>query len=498
MEENFRKEVRNMSKENEFEVMSFIEKQKGDTQDKEPSSTEGEEERFNETCELVGNILSALEKEESKAKPNLILDRQKRALLGYEEEIIYYKNQIKDIVKQRGLANAWHPAWYQSIHDAIYNEIFGFAGLTEWIEGRTEELANSSTAKTIGNRIYFMVNGEMIMQPQKLSRQRRKQLRTALLLATPEKRAQEVYHEVYLLDGTRVTMYNEGLAKHDQDSIVYRKFFVKNYTFDEQAARHTIPEGGIPLFKSMVDIGYNIAIIGAVKTSKTTWLTTWQSYEDPKLEGVMIETDPEIPLHIIMPKAAIMQFVPREEDLPFVVKKIMRSDADYIIMAEARDGIALGTAVKAANKGTSRVKMTFHTKDALDFCYDVADEIVKTDGGNLGTTITKVAKSFQYIFQFIQLADKSKKRLKAVWEIRYDLKKRQITMHQICKYDYEKDNWSWAYDIGSDQRSIGYEQNTEALSEFESTLKRLAKEFPMEEDNIYIPSYDHLIRGGMA
>ncbi len=84
------------------------------------------------------------------------------------------------------------------------------------------------------------------------------------------------------------------------------------------------------------------------------------------------------------------------------------------------DGVALNIAVKIANKGTRRVKMTFHCSDTMDFCYDVADEIVKSYGGSLYSTILKVAKSFQFVFQFVQLKDKSQKRLKSIYEIEYD------------------------------------------------------------------------------
>lgn len=196
-----------------------------------------------------------------------------------------------------------------------------------------------------------------------------------------------------------------------------------------------------------------------------------------------------------------MQFVPNEEEFPLVVKKILRSDADYIIMAEARDGIALNTAVKAANKGTRRVKITFHTTDAVDFCYDVANEINSIYHSDLGTTIAKVAKSFHYLFQMVQLEDKSQKRLKAIWEIRYDMDERKISMHLICKYNIEKNCWAWVYDIGEDKRELGIEEHKNAFAEFEKELKALAKEFPLQRKgahsgNAFYPAYNAFINGG--
>lgn len=479
----------------EFDIIRYVE-EKG--KQKIPVEEQNSPEKmkvFETHCQMIKQELDEIEKKESAGKEETILNRQRKAILGFEKEVRYYKNLIQDIVHQSSFKDQWYPSWYSNMSDAVYNEILGFAGLAEWIENRTPELADSSSAKVIGDRIYFMISGEMVLQPQKISTERRKQLKAALLLATPEKRAKEVYHEVYLQDGSRVTLYNEGLTKAGQESIVIRKFLVKEYNFEQQAERHTIPQEAIPLFTAMVEIGFNVAFIGPVRSAKTTFLTTWQKYEDPKLEGVIVESDPEIPLHLIMPSAPILQFVPSDEDFPLVVKRIMRSDADYIIMAEARDGIALNTAVQAANKGTRRTKITFHSSDALDFCFDVATEIIKTYGGDLSSTITKVAKSFQYIFQMVQLPDKSKKRLKAIWEIRYDLKKRQITMHRICKYDFQKDDWTWANTIGEDKKEIGMEENKDALRAFENTLKQLAQSQPMKEESPFVPFYDQLIRG---
>lgn len=91
--------------------------------------------------------------------------------------------------------------------------------------------------------------------------------------------------------------------KEDQDAIIFRRYVVPSYSFEEQAARGTIPNAAIPLFVSMVEIGWNIAFCGAVRSAKTTFLSTWQSYENPCLEGVMVETDPEIPLHRLMKDA---------------------------------------------------------------------------------------------------------------------------------------------------------------------------------------------------
>ena len=449
--------------------------------------------RFEDICGAVKDYFQSEwdhEPGDKEDKYSKLLDRQKNAIIGYEKEVSFFKDKINDYLRANNLLNEWHPDHYISLIDAIYEENWGLAGIAQW-----KYMKESSSAKIIGHRIYFL-KGKQILQKQKISSERVHQLITALLLRDPKLRIDKNYAEVYMLDGTRITIFLDGLAK--QTAIVFRKYIVPNLSFEEQAKRKTIPEDSIHMFKAMVGVGFNVAFTGPVRTAKTTFLQTWQLHEDPSLEGLMVETDPEIPLHTLMPDAPIIQLLADGADLEGIVKSIMRSDADYIIIAEARDGIALNIAVKVANKGTRRVKITFHTTDTIDFCYDIADEIQKIYGGSVYSHIIKVAKSFQYVFQFVQLKNKSQKRLKGIYEIRYEPIDHRISVHQICKYRNKTDDWVFAYDIGKDKELIGEEEDPGAFQIFKAELKRLAEKYPYpdDEDHTFYPAYDHLRKGG--
>jgi pilus assembly protein CpaF len=169
-----------------------------------------------------------------------------------------------------------------------------------------------------------------------------------------------------------------------------------------------------------------------------------------------------------------LQLIADNEKLKHLSKNLLRSDADYFILAEARDGIALDTAVKIASKGTRRMKITFHTRDPLDFCYDVASEIVKSLGGNLDSTAGKVASSFDYIFHFVQLKNKNQKRLKSIYELGLDRNTREISMKEICRYDYRSDDWRWEYAASEEKMAVGEEEDAEMLEVFLNELKTLS------------------------
>jgi pilus assembly protein CpaF len=409
--------------------------------------------------------------EEGRESVESALTIQKKAIIGYEKEVAYFLSRIREYIIKHGYEATPYPDWYTSLEDGIYHEIWGMAGIAEWF---SPQYINSSSAKIIGDRIYYLADGQMKLMPQKISKERREQLIRAFLLLTPEERLDKDFHEIYLLDGTRVTIFGGAMSKKGQDSIILRRYIIPTYDFEEQARRGTIPKEAISLFSSMASVGFNVAFTGAVRSAKTTFLSTWQSYEDGNLEGVMVETDPEIPLHKLMPEAPILQLIADNDKMKTISKNLLRSDADYFILAEARDGVALDTAIRIASKGTKRMKITFHTREPLDFPYDVASEIVKSVGGDLDATAKKVASSFDYIFHFVQLKTKNKKRLKSIHEMTFYRLTGRFSLKQICSYYYKNDCWTWSYIMSKDKHVLGEEENPEKFQLFIKELEKLS------------------------
>lgn len=481
----------------DFDIAKFIDSKTYSAIDQKQNPT-GNLESFSELCDDIKLRLDAIDNKE--LTEDAALKRKRSAIIGEKREVQYYKGKIKDILDEIGQKRAWYPPWYSSLEDAVYNEILGYAGINEWVQGKTETLKNSSSCKIIGDRIYFLINGVLELQPQKISAKRRGQLKETLLLPDPTKNRAESYHEVYLNNGTRVAIYNDnGMTKKGQDCIVLRKYTVNVFTFEKQAELHTIPEESIPLFKSLVAISVNIAFTGPVRCAKTTFMTTYQSYENRKKEGVMIEKDPEIPLHEIMPDAPIMQFVPSEENVDAVISYAKRADGKYVILGEAKDGKYLNLAVECANMGTFGSKLTFHSSVTKNFVYDVAVKIIRECGGDLMATMINVAQSFHYVANFCSLPDdESKKRLKGIWEIRFNEETLDITMHQICKYRVLSDDWVWAYDIGEDKKEFGMEMNWTAFQNFDCQLKLLSEKYPNKEKHVSKSPYMQIMKGGLS
>jgi pilus assembly protein CpaF len=410
--------------------------------------------------------------EEERNDAHKILAIQKRAIIGYEQEVAYFKNRISGLLRRFKGEKTAFPSWYPSLSDAVYHENWGLSGMAEWF---SDAFSESSSAKIIGDRVYFLEDGAMRLKPQRIGPERREQMVRAFLLMTPDERLDKEFHEIYMLDGTRVTIFRGAMTKSGQDAIIFRRYIIPDYSFEEQAARGSIPAEAVDFFKSMVRVGYNVAFCGPVRSAKTTFLSTWQRCEDSLLEGVMVETDPEIPLHRLMPEAPIIQLIADREKLQNISKNLLRSDADYFILAEARDGVALDTAVRMARKGTRRMKLTFHTRDPMSFAHDVAVEIVRTMGGEIEETARRVAGGFDYVFHFVQLKNRGQKRLRGIYEMALHSESRCVVMTEICGYIHAEDRWRWRYHIGEDKRVAGEEEDAAAFRDFDAALRGLAE-----------------------
>ena len=141
------------------------------------------ESTFPELCEAVAR---KFQKEwEASERRETLLDLQKKAIMGEAAEKEYFLARIRSFLKESGISYIDYPNWYESPEEAVYHELWGLAGLAEWF---TDAWSESSSAKIIGDRIYFMQGGRMVKRPQTINKERRSQLIRALLLNSPREK----------------------------------------------------------------------------------------------------------------------------------------------------------------------------------------------------------------------------------------------------------------------------------------------------------------------
>ncbi len=418
------------------------------------------------------------------------LERERAAILGDEGEMSFYKARIDALINAQGL-RAETPLWYESLTEGVFAELYGLAGLSPWVYDKTEEYRNSSSAKLIGDRLYCLIDGRSCLQPQRIGRERREQLKRTFLMSSPRERQEKGFHELYLRNGIRVTIYSGDRTKPEQEIMVFRKYLLRELSFESMAELGTIPYAAIPLFKSMVSIGFNVLFAGTVRTGKTTFLQTWQSYESPELEGLAISTDPETPWEKIMPTAPIMQLVADGEELEGITRSLLRGDNDYVILEEMRDAQSYRLSLELAAIGEGRCKATVHTGDVTNLPYRIASRIRDKYGGDEQGLILQVFRSFDYVFEFCQTrGNRAEKRLKSISELCYNLETNSVSIHRICVYDELGDEWQWNFHIGDDkEEKLRYAQQDREIMAKE--LRLLAESKPILGGEVIYPGYYH-------
>ncbi len=478
------------SLQNEFNLAEFAIQRSG--KQKEPKTKGGNLTHFFLLCESLKMELDQIEADEKVKDANI--ERFDKAIQGNKLEMTYYINKISKLLEEKHLSDEWYPGWYKNLSEAVFHESYGYAGIAEWMDDQGD-YKDSPACKIIGENIFFEINGSLVSQPQTISPERFLTLRNMLIATDPTQVAYKAYHELRV-NGKRISIYHKGIAKEGQSSMVFRRYLDNVYTLEEQAERHTIPKESIPLLKNLNSCGFNIAITGPPKVGKTTILEILLSMKNPKREGVLIESSDEIQGHKRLQGAPLMQLVPTKEYEDVVISTAKRSDVDYVVIGEARNGKYMDIFVDSANMGTRDGLYSLHTMETIDFPFDVADKLTRECGGDLGCNMIKVAKSVHYIINMFKLpSDKGQKRLKGIWEMRYDNENLKITMHQICKYRPRTDDWVWSYDIGPDKREIAEEENWTAFEELEKILKKLAEESPNQGKTVFEPAFLKVWRG---
>lgn len=450
---------------------------------------------FLQICEIVRQSFDKEWRETDELAKKRKLDREKRAMMGYEEEMRFYKEKIKMILADRNLLQHWHPDWYPDLTEGVFAELYGLAGLAPWAYDMTESYRKSSSAKLIGDRLYCLIDGKVQLQPQKISKRRREQLKRTLLMATPHERLEYGFHEVYLRNGIRITIYSGSRTKPEQEVMVFRKYVLEHLDFDSLVDKKTIPSDAIPLFLSMIEAGVNVLFAGQVRSGKTTFLQIWQRHERIDLEGLALATDAETPWHKIMPNAPLMQLIADGEDLEMMTKSLLRGDNDYLLMEEMRDGTAFRMALDMTSTGTNRCKATIHERDGVNIPYRMATKIREKYGGDEQQMIAQVFQNFDYVIELCQNPiDKSKKVMKGILEYGYDWKKNQVYCRRVCNYDFQQCVWSWN-EKGGLVKLKKYPEASLQLERVHAIFKQLGELQGMEDEVIYPAYYEGNLHG---
>lgn len=451
---------------------------------------------FCEICERVKAYIDSFFGNISESKEMThFAELQKKAIIGEKDAVKKITRKIEDALTDLNLLAESYPNYYRSLPDAVFSELYGLSILAPWANDYTEEYRKSSSAKIIGDKLYCLIDGRSKLQPERITKERRSQLRHALLLAYPKERSDLGHNEVYLNreDGghIRATLLGGDYTPESLDVMVFRKYLIsdcEDLSFEFLASKGTFPMECCELFRSLVEIGPNVFFCGEVRSGKSTFLQVWQHYEDPTLEGTTVSSDEETDYAKIT-NGPLVQIIADDRKLDQVEKSLKRLDSNYIILSEVRGAAEYRFFLGITNMGTRRCKCTIHDNNAINFPYKMATEIITAYGGNQEATISQLYSNIDYVFELYEVpTDRSKKRLKGIVELRYDPVADLCSAHRICRYDAEADTWMWKADIGENIKSLAA-GHPGAYEKIKSLLKSFEERSPLEGQTIVFPAY---------
>lgn len=444
---------------------------------------------FETVCDVVKEELDLRWKTYDELDRIRVLEKEKRAIMGYENEMREYIKEIEEIISEKALGDGDFPNWYDSLVEGVFSEIYGLGGISPWVYDKKPEYEKSPSLKLIGERIYSMINGRTQLLPQRISDFRRERLKRTFLMASPRERLDKGFHEVYLRNGIRITIYSGEKTKSGQDIMVFRKYIINQVSLEKLAELKTISKESIDVFKLMVDVGFNVIFSGPVRTGKTTFLQAWQKLENPKLEGLAIATDPETPWHLLMPDVPIMQLIADDKDLETITKSILRGDNDYVLLEEMRDATAFNLALEIMSIGTKRSKATVHSNDPINMPYRIANKIREKYGGNLKGILQQIFTNFDLVFQFYSDSkNPNHKILKSIWCYDYDIRKDEPVIRELMRYDWDKGQWTWRKFLKFKTEKLGWIEE-DKRRELEERIHILGEKNPLSEPVDIVPKY---------
>lgn len=372
------------------------------------------------------------------------LELQHRAIIGEPKAVKVFKDEIADFVRNNNLSNTVFPRCYADLSTAVFQEVYGWGPLAMWWE-----LAESQSALVLGTQIFY----DGVLQAERFSSiDRVWELIQSLCLkdACSRINTQQPDLEVEMYDGTRVSI---SVPPRGQEfEITFRKFILEDFSLENLVNLGTIPEEALPIFQGLARGLPNTLFVGPVRSGKSHTLKAfvYERFRDRSYTVVSMETHFELALRKMLPHAPIIEKQAGADELHKIFKTVLRKDLDFGIMGEIRS-VEAECAMLLCERGTRGFLGTFHITHPHNIPGSWARLIMdRFPNRSYAAEAMRVTENLDIVIVQEELPDRRKKRIKSVVELRFDPFSLQVATHEIMRYDYIHDSWTYKMDL-SDQ-----------------------------------------------
>ncbi len=365
-----------------------------------------------------------------------------RAVLGYEEERHSMMALIQDLLNRKETAGIAMPtASYKQLSEAVFAQIVGLDVLEAILSNRSglEEI------QVIGCDIYEVRNGRVMRSAERFRTVADvERIQQNLVLYNHDTlNVRKRWAEVRLTDGSRVTMTGFGFTREPTVTI---RFFHRHeqgleWMCGEEAA--TMDDSVAMLLKCLVRSAFNLVIIGATNTGKTTLLKALAAELPDEERVVTIEGRYELMLKRDYPEKNIVEYEVDEDDPKHgagqAFKLALRQSPKRIIHAEIRDDDA-NLYVRACTRGHEGSMTTLHA-NRLEDVPDAITDMCMLDRRGMDPNRLRY-RIAQWVTQLgIEMADIGGKR-RIVRIAEFVCTEGDIQVRELVHYDIVANKWN--------------------------------------------------------
>lgn len=402
--------------------------------------------------------------------------KQHEAIIGIPEAIQYIKDKINDFIVKNNQGGTGHPYYYSNLVDAIFHERFGLGPLSTW-----SNYPYSQAAQVIGTDIYFRINGRPVMQNVKFeSIERVMDICRSLTMKSSTARLNERNPslQIDMHDGTRVTITIS--PKTQVPTLTFRRFVIREFSFEKQAELNTIPFESIPLFRALSLCRPNKIISGPVRAGKTTFMKTDYAERNGDDSAVVLEPHFEFYGRRDFPNRPLIEYQSStREELEADFRLALRQDPEYILLPETRSFEA-EIYVKACERGSSGSTTTHHTTYAVNIPGLFARHIVDSyPGRNYNQELIRVADVTDFVICMEEMKDGSKK-VTSVEEVVLDPYSFEVSTVVIMQFDHETNDWTYHNHLSPRLFEKMRKYNREHAELYAQTLRKLSEKKPYQ------------------
>jgi pilus assembly protein CpaF len=459
-----------------FDINDYLSKNSVRKQETVSKSDKRKEQSFKDVIKAVNQFFH------EKLQDPTLTEREKeerqqiehKATLGDEEARNMLIDEINSFLRKNNLQHVKYPDMFPSLGRAIFEHIFGFKQFYKW-----SLYPSSPSAKIVGKEMWFKIDGKFVKQEEefdsiedvyeiiRLFQQGNRNFRI---------NEQNPQGEIDLADGTRVTLTIPPRTL--LPTIVFRRFVVNKFSFEEQAKRQTIAKEDIRLFQILAQLRMNIVIAGHVESGKSTMLKTFYSERPKDLVALLIEEHPETFLKRDFPDRLVHEFSIRDQDIHRVLRTILRFDHDYVIMQEVR-GVEAEAAIDGASRGATGLLMTYHVTEPSKVVEQLAQHIIDVyPNRRYVNEVRRVAQTLHLGITMKNMPGNVKK-VTSVYEICYDYDEDKAWINYLIYFNPMSQQWEYNADISKQLYRHLMEENKELTNELIQILKKRAEEYPL-------------------